>query len=247
MSEHIFNVIARSNLFGGIEVNKMREHIRILLENKISQFITPQTLNIIYDRIETLITDRSASIYHQASLHIAKLICNYPLNVLCEYIKTQNIDGKYLLKENNFSFIQECTGWNKNDTEQIKAVIFKHKVKRNSAIYEDLDKEIKNKFDVPTADSFIAKIKNIDLEVMQLKTKRGYQMHDEVDQIMDIINECDSGQRQENESFVVDIYDTLSRCMKCNGNWVCYNCGNENFNQSNDEEKTKEICTLCGV
>eukprot|EP01084_Bolivina_argentea_P038230 70692_1 len=117
MSEHIFNVVARSNLFAGIEVDKMRNHIRILLENKVSRFITPQAFNIVYNRIKTLIEQRSANIYHQASLHIAKLICNYPLNALCEYIQTENINGEYLLKENDYSFIQKYTGWTKNDVE----------------------------------------------------------------------------------------------------------------------------------
>eukprot|EP01084_Bolivina_argentea_P312772 541510_1 len=98
MSEQIFNIVARSNLFGGIEVDKMREYIRMLLDNKISKFITTETFDIIYHRIQTLIAERSANIYHQPSLHIAKLICNYPLNVLCEYVKTENIDGEYLFK-----------------------------------------------------------------------------------------------------------------------------------------------------
>eukprot|EP01084_Bolivina_argentea_P227577 384349_1 len=244
MSEHMFNVIARSNLLGGIEVDKMREYIRMLLENKVSKFITTETFDSIYDRIQTLIAERSANIYHQPSLHVAKLICNYPLNVLCEYIKTQNIDGKYLLKENNFSFIQECTGWNKNDTEQIKAVILQHRVKKHSHIYQDLHKES------GISDLFMSEIKKVDLEVMQLKNKKGYQIHDEAEHIMDSIQECQNKQNKENESFVVDIYDKLSKCIVSSGNWICYNCSNENFNAYEDDEKKKEIsgiCSLCGV
>eukprot|EP01084_Bolivina_argentea_P294309 506354_1 len=136
------------------------------------------------------------NMYHQASLHIAKLICNYPLTALSKCIETENIDGEYLLKENDYSFIQQYTGCTTNDAEQIKAVILKHKVKTNSQIYADLDKELMNKFDGSMTNLFMLEIKNIDLEVMQLKHKRGYQIHDEAEQIMDIVQEIQNKQKK---------------------------------------------------
>eukprot|EP01084_Bolivina_argentea_P294308 506352_1 len=112
------------------------------------------------------------NMYHQASLHIAKLICNYPLTALSKCIETENIDGEYLLKENDYSFIQQYTGCTTNDAEQIKAVILKYRVKKHSHIYQDMHNES------GISDLFMSEIKKVDLEVMQLKNKKGYQIHD---------------------------------------------------------------------
>eukprot|EP01084_Bolivina_argentea_P297019 511637_1 len=134
--------------------------------------------------------------------------------------------------------------------EQIKANILKHKVKTNSDIYKDLDTEVRNTLDTTTADLFISEMEQVDLELLQLKIKRGYPIHDEAEHLMNIIQKCQNKQSEKNEYFVVDIYDMLRRCMRCSGNWVCYNCGNENLNKLSEEKDAKEIaaiCTLCGM
>eukprot|EP01084_Bolivina_argentea_P227580 384354_1 len=98
----------------------------------------------------------------------------------------------------------------------------------------------------------MSEIKKVDLEVMQLKNKRGLPIHDEAEHIMDIIQECQVKLHQENKSFIVDIYDILSRCINYHGNWICYSCSNENGNESDDTRiksinKVSEMCTLCGI
>ena len=102
-------------------------------------------------------------------------------------------------------------------------VFILQKTMREDTIKQNLNQRLKQAFNQEIATYFCDNIKDIDLEIIQLKIKNGIRISDEVEIIMNIIQNLeeifiekttDKKTINENEYFIQNIYKEIAECFK---------------------------------
>eukprot|EP01084_Bolivina_argentea_P256314 431499_1 len=248
---------SKIGMYGTYDVQKM-------VENELSGFMTPETIKIAFDQLHEFIKDDTNQAESQTAEQIAEKIYNFPVYNLINILKDKNIDGMSLIKEihnkSKETVIARETGWNEEQVHQIQASLLKfnsftkkQSVQNMKEILEE--KEVKSLSTTVTNqiqhifDSF----DHIELLYYQIKNgKRGKIVEtfsaDLMNKVEDLI------ENNEEDGFVEKIYDFVAKCFLSKNElglneWICGNCGNENFAKyiGGELRNNTDSCSLCGL
>eukprot|EP01084_Bolivina_argentea_P308159 532769_1 len=101
------------------------EQVKLIIKDEMLKFMTPETLDVIFDRCsEWKDLNSEEDIKSKSTDEIADILYNFPLNNLINRIYDENIDGKYFMTKQ--CIITEATGWDLDDSYQIENIILKH-------------------------------------------------------------------------------------------------------------------------
>eukprot|EP01084_Bolivina_argentea_P299604 516448_1 len=246
-SKKILEYIALKNKFSGIEIVRIKDHLKVLLEKHILPYMTMSTFDVIYNCLTVMI--QKTWIYNQSASDIANMICDYPLEALCDYIEENDINGESIIN-NSIEFasvMEKCTGWSKDNIDQITALFMRHRTKPSQTIKDEFYAADKNEYGIMKTKIFENELSDIDLEELQLKLKRGMKINDESMSIMYAVEIYENP--NQSISFTKDVYNMLAKSLKFEGDWNCSNCGNYNFACYIGGKPTKDLtkCRLCGI
>eukprot|EP01084_Bolivina_argentea_P047178 86922_1 len=98
------------------------------VKESIGQYVTDETLNIIYYHLNELDIERSSIIRSKPAEEMYDILYDFPVKRLIEEINKNKIGGEEMiniLEENQNNMVHRMTGWSKTEIEQFKLVLFK--------------------------------------------------------------------------------------------------------------------------
>eukprot|EP01084_Bolivina_argentea_P145499 255013_1 len=207
--------------------------LKYQLKKRIQPFMTDKTFDKIIKCFQEEI--KLDMICNKQKSQIAEHISNFELISLCKYIKTVQMNGKTIINnKNNYKWIKKCTGWDEHECEQLIRILLKQKT--------DI-RPLPNELELNLG------LNECKLEMLQLNVKNGKFIDEDTVKIMNAIDEFQRKIKPKNPIFIQETYETLSKCIQTKDEWICYNCGNRNFQfrYGNTEISAINICKLCGI
>eukprot|EP01084_Bolivina_argentea_P193039 331264_1 len=242
-SKHILKVMLEQSLTGE-KLISLNQHLDVVLEKAISQYITTSTFFKIIQFLKSQIMKNKDAFAKLNEEEIAGMTVDCMLNLLCETIVTNNITGENVQQNNKLfvSWVEQQTGWGKQQIQQINSILLKYKTLSSQEIQSTIVAEIKNKFDEKIS-SIIAKTiaqNNVDLAKLQLKIKH---MRN-IDKEQDVFTNClQILEQTKQEGYHTTFYQLIAHSLQTKSEWTCFNCSNKNLKL----KKYINVCKLCGV
>eukprot|EP01084_Bolivina_argentea_P094408 169716_1 len=203
-------ILSKHRLSGNIVTVLPVSSIKIMLQSDLD-FMTPQTLNIIFDNLEKWINDNKNIVEQNSPAEIGYKMYNFPVIDLLNRIKEDKIDGAKFIRwyiEGN-DWLKDATGWDLKDIYQVQAVLFKNNVNTEAEIKHNLTTTLEKRFPKKLSELIVSEITaKFNVEELQFKIKTGHNI-------------------QEFSDFVVNMIDELG-------------IQNEQKKQQNDEDEEKE-------
>eukprot|EP01083_Nonionella_stella_P117768 351289_1 len=243
-----------------------------IVNNELKQFIKSKTLIVMFDWLDQWSNgDGKDTIKTRTAEELGYMLYNAPLNRLLDRIndKEDPIDGAKLIvyyKENN-QWMEDTTGWSKEDTYQIQSVLFRHHTFTSTQIIDNLKRiPLKDAAGASVADTIAQTlIPHFNLKTLHCKIKAGQPVPEWSNRVVDMVNDL-THSSEDDPGFIKRIYDEIAGCFACDykaieakrcrlsaldrhQNWTCSNCGNYNFVRLVGSVMTHDLshCTLCGI
>eukprot|EP01084_Bolivina_argentea_P123087 218159_1 len=247
-SKAILTIIMEQSL-SGEQLITLDEHLRVVLEKAILQYMTHASFDRVMCYLEKQLTENVEEIKAKTEQDISELIVDYVLNDLIQQIVDKDINGAKIAENNNLfvSWIQHVTGWEKNEIVQINSVLLKYKTRTSKELQSELYNKLQDEFDDKIARLVCNRIDdlNLDLPSLQLKIKNGELIEQEQETLMNVIQSVE--ENFENFTFIHNVYKLFAQCFTMKSDeWTCFNCGNCNYLMHKKNTKLL-FCILCGI
>eukprot|EP01084_Bolivina_argentea_P016789 31367_1 len=234
--------------------------VECIIKEEMLQFITLDTLYIIFDYLQIWKKSDSENIRSKTPDEMATILHNYPLMHLLHAVKSRKIDGKQIinvLQEEKNNVIQEKSGWDYKEILQIKMILSKYQTFTKDQFVENM-KNVFNQNQMifkTTLNQFKQIILDPQFDVAKLhfKVKNIHNIDDFSDTMINMVDEIieNINKHDKQIDFVSQIYTSIAQCFVGNDeaqNWFCYNCSNFNFPKYIDNKLSNPfICRLCGL
>ena len=126
----LFMTIASKQGWSGKKLIKFDNNLGVILEKEILPFMTQSSFNKIFNYLQKMIFEDTEHLSTKSAPEIAEIIADFSLNALCDSIMNNDINGQKVIdfrnKNNDTSWIENCTGWNNNEIKQFVAVLFQN-------------------------------------------------------------------------------------------------------------------------
>eukprot|EP01084_Bolivina_argentea_P064658 117898_1 len=265
-TEMLMGVLSAERL-SGKKLVKLDNNLKIILEKQILRFMNEASFNKILKYLQNKIAEDPQFISTKGAPEIGCIISDFSLNILCKYIIDNNIHGGIVSNyhKTGNQWIKERTNWNEEEIYQINEVVWRHITETPKEINKQLLDALEHQFGKITADTFCKQITNINLSELQLKIRNGKSIISEAEIIMNVVEELQNDdtindhkvEETSNRTntvlksghLVQDIYGCVAQCLKIEDHWVCFNCGNHNFQCfiAGRLHNDLTICRLCGL
>eukprot|EP01084_Bolivina_argentea_P051978 95525_1 len=230
------------------------ENMKLILKDKISEFMTNDTLNIIINFINEKITD----IHMKSAAEIGYIICKIPLMSLKLITEVENIDGATFINEPQKldQAIKIATGFKQEEIVQIKTILFRNKTLVKSEIQQNMNTVLTQQYGTKSTQLIInAILSKFDVEKLQLYLKKGNKkgLKPFSDAILKLANQLNENENKNDNNFTKTFYESIVKCFLTNSNecdnWICCNCNNYNFQCyiGGKMNNNVSICILCGI
>eukprot|EP01084_Bolivina_argentea_P177027 306218_1 len=261
--QQIKNIFRRSELSGSKICMYGTNDVQKMVENELLQFMTRETITISFDQLREFIQENPKLAESQTAEQIATMIYNFPVHNLTNVLQQKNIDGVELIKDinnkQNKTIIARETGWDEQNVYQIQQSLLKF----NSFTQETWNKTMKeiseHKEETSLSKSVINEIRHvidscdIELLVYQIKNgKRGKIVQAFSNDLMEKVE--DLMKNNEHDGFVEQVYEFVAKCFLSKNElglneWICGNCGNENFGKyiGGELRNNPQNCSLCSL
>eukprot|EP01084_Bolivina_argentea_P066653 121522_1 len=245
-----------------------RKYFFVITEKEFSKFMTDETFNIIMNKLNKWKEEDPESMQTKSAAEIGYIIYNYPIDNLLQRVNDINdaINGQKFIeyyKAKN-KWMKDATGMNQEEIYQIESMLFRNKSFLKLEITQKMKKIFNQRFQQSIGDVLCKQILKFDVEQLYLRMKRGKDIHDFVDAMINTIHMLLEDEADGDDDFVRKIYDAIAECFTINytiefgrdklsldkhDDWVCSNCGNYNFHNYVSGEMCCDlsVCRLCGV
>eukprot|EP01084_Bolivina_argentea_P208637 355637_1 len=144
-------ILSKHALSGGVIASLPVSSTKQFLTHDFSSFMTTKTLDIIFNDLDMWLNDDMEAVKIKNAAEIGYRMYNVPINNLLNRIrdKSDPINGEKFIKyyaEYN-SWIEDVTGWARDEIRQIQSVLFKYNTKTVAQINYDLKRTFKQEFD----------------------------------------------------------------------------------------------------
>eukprot|EP01083_Nonionella_stella_P185906 679268_1 len=268
------NILSRRALNGAKMSILSAEDLKDIVNNELKQFITPKTLIVMFKWFDHWMkTDGKQTIKTKSAEELGYMLYNCPLNRLLKRIhsKRDAIDGKTFIKhyKERHNWMEERTGWDKEDIYQIHSVLFRHHCFTSQQIMHKIQRiSLTDAAGISVADTIQnTLISDFNLETLHYKIKTGQPVPEWSDRVVNMVNDM-MDNNADDPHFIKQIYEAIAGCFTCDytaithkstasklspldqyQDWTCSNCSNHNFVCLVGSVMCNElrVCTLCGI
>eukprot|EP01084_Bolivina_argentea_P120796 214151_1 len=224
-------------------------HVRPIVQNDLLEFMSSDTLDIIFDHFHKEKNKNPSGIRRKSSQEIAELIYTYPINELLNWIQTNNINGtKFIRDPNSERMIKKITGWKEEEIYQIQAALFEHKSIDKREFVRNMHSIFKKNYGNKFSNEIVNKIQDAILEFdptdIHYKINNSKNIDEFSFEISDMVDEITQIGTGIDQDIVKHAYDAIAECFTFNNqfltndynravswqHWICNNCGNRNVN-----------------
>eukprot|EP01084_Bolivina_argentea_P246062 411869_1 len=255
----ISETFTENSMTGDFFYNKTPTFAEFWIKAAIKDLVTSETLQIILNCFNKWKDRELDNIRSKSSEQMAQIMCSFPINRLIECMQENKIDGAkfiHILDEKENNIFERTTGWCKNEIEQIKLMLCKHRTMYEKQIVGQINL-MKTKY--KSSESILNVInEQFDVEILHYNIKHNKSIELFSNKIIDFLQ---MNKRDKGGELVKNTYDAIAACFTFNEkqidpigiqslyqprDWVCSNCGNYNFSQQihGDMNYNLSLCEL---
>eukprot|EP01084_Bolivina_argentea_P094097 169164_1 len=227
----------------------------VVLEKALLKHMTESSFAKMIQYLEQEIKVDSSDFEDTEEQDIAEFFVDCLLNILCEEIRQNNINGAKISENNDLfvSWLEMCTGWGKTEIFQLNSILLNYKSKKSRDIQLDILHKLTDHFDKNIATFVSDEIQknNLDLSVLQLKIRKMHDIEQEREILLNLTQNLENRIKEQytdrattyldnnNAYFIPDIYNIFAQSLQPDIGWICFNCSHLNCDAN--------ICNLCGI
>eukprot|EP01084_Bolivina_argentea_P123872 219505_1 len=224
LMERTKDVFTTHILSGQVISAQPLETTNFIMQNKLNQFMTPETIKIMFEYLQKRVKTDIETIKTETAKQIAQDIYEFPINILLREIKENKEKGTNIINLITNETIKSVTGWNNDEIYQLESLLKQHKTFTKQELLQNMNR-ILSDTSLPntTVNEIKTAINQFDAEQLHFDIKNGRNIDAFSDVVRNIVDDLvsanedskryNNGDAYVEDNFVKKIYEKIAQCF----------------------------------